>query len=194
MTFYHSRPTVLAQLKVETKIQNPDKSGYTYIGKTRVTVEQGIVFSEINWGIDGSDMPVSTDIATNIEAYIVSWNSATARAVGIYKLRDKKSRAVLATAKVSKDSNSHTWFIKASDRARALELFELLQKGKIRPAEESEVFEQQPELMAELRQLRASTKIDARTIKDQAAMLELTGKQLDKIKDQTEALLQTVTS
>lgn len=127
------------------------------LGMTKVHIEQGLVFAQIGWGVDGNDLPVSPDVENFIEMYDIS-SKISHRADGVYKLRDK-NRKVVATARVqpyrySSDNDKSEVYVSGKNRKDVVKLYELVRDGKIRPDVEHDEFEQVEGNLNELRRLR----------------------------------------
>ncbi len=125
------------------------------LGLTKVHIEQGLVYAQIGWGVDGNDLPISPDVENFVEMFDVS-SKITLRADGIYKLRDKK-RKIVATARVQPHSYSNDKseiYVSGKDRKDVVKLYELIRDGKVRPDIEHEEFEQVEGTLNELRRLR----------------------------------------
>ncbi len=157
----YNDPTLRTRLS-EAAVQKVRKEhigdkGYCnhFIGMTRVHIEQGLVYAEVTWGIDGLDMPVSSEIKELVESYVVT-QKMSRRADGIYILRDKDCN-VLARARVTEyyiNNDKSEVYVSGEKRKDVIELFGLLRDGKVRPDIEHEEFEQVEGNLNELRRLR----------------------------------------
>lgn len=131
-----------------------DKGYYSHvIGVTRVHIEQGIVYAEITWGIDGHDMPVSLEVKGLVDSYVVTSKIAH-RADGIYVTRDKDKKVLARARSTTYTKDQSDVYVSGKKRKDVLKLFELLRDGKIRPDVELEEFKQIEGSLGELRRLR----------------------------------------
>ena len=128
----YNDPILRARLK-DNAMQNVhkerigDKGYYNhFIGMTRVHIEQGLVYAEVTWGIDGRDMPVSAEVEKIVESFVVT-DKIPSRADGVYILRDNDKK-VLARARV-KDyftgSDKSEVYVSGKDRKDVVKLYEL---------------------------------------------------------------------
>ncbi len=144
-----------------------------YIGRTRVTVRQGVVHSELP--MDGpiseetSELIVGVRLDVRIDTNVVS----VIRAKGKYTLQDDDK----TTGTVEADQGAH---IKIScygpTREKVLELYELIRGGKIRPSDE---YDQQqiaggPDLLEETRGLLRASNADKASLKKELQNLQRT--------------------
>jgi hypothetical protein len=134
-----------------------DKGYYNMcIGLTHVHIDQGLVYTQINWGVDGLDCPVSPDVTDFVELYDLTGNLPR-RADGIYLLEDRRKTA-LARARVKKHEfsreNESTILVTGEKRENVVKLFRLLEEGKIRPHVEQSEFDQIEGGLSELKRLR----------------------------------------
>ena len=129
------------------------------IGITNIHVEQGNMFAQINWGIDGLDSPVSQEILQFVEFYEITQGHGTKviRAEGVYVLwTDKKrnktalARARITTCSITKNSD---FYVSGAKREDVVKLFELIRDGKIRPDVEQNEFDQIEGVLGKFRRL-----------------------------------------
>lgn len=128
------------------------------IGMTNIHIEKGLMFAQVDWGIDGLDMPVSPEIEQFVSTYSIEWGEGpNSLAEGIYKLC--KGKNVLASARVRRREVCRGAFktdimVTSKKRGYAVQLFELVRTGKLRPAVEVEEFKQIEGGLGELNRLR----------------------------------------
>lgn len=125
------------------------------IGMTKIHLEQGLMFSQIGWGIDGLDNPVSPEVADFVDIYDLT-HKVTKRAQGVYTLKDKKK--VLARARVtdyrSGGEDVSEVIVSGKERKDVVKLYELIRDGKVRPDTEHEEFKQIEGALGELKRLQ----------------------------------------
>ncbi len=129
------------------------------IGITKIHLDQGLLYTQVAWGIDGNDTPISSDVANFVDIFEITFNKLSRRAAGIYILRDNdRKKTVLARARVQDtryagDSVSEIT-VSGKKRQDTVKLFSLIQAGKIRPDVETEEFKQIEGTLGELKRLR----------------------------------------
>lgn len=128
-----------------------------HIGMTLLRIEQGQLYAEVNWGIDGTDIPVSPDVEQFVVSYDLNEVIDMSRASGVYTLHKGKTTEVLAKALVipyGRDNEKSDIRVSGAKRKDVVKLFELIRGGKVRPDIEHEEFEQVEGNLNELRRLR----------------------------------------
>jgi hypothetical protein len=139
------------------KFPRGEKGHYDYqIGLTIVHLDQGLIFSKIGWGVDGTDIPVSGEVAGFVEAYDLG-HRLSRRAPGIYVLKAKRGDKILARARVNEswlDKDKSDIFVNGAERKDVVKLFELVRDGKVRPEIEHVEFKQVEGALGELKRLR----------------------------------------
>lgn len=185
----YNDPILRARLK-DNAMQNVhkerigDKGYYNhFIGMTRVHIEQGLVYAEVTWGIDGRDMPVSAEVEKIVESFVVT-DKIPSRADGVYILRDNDKK-VLARARV-KDyftgSDKSEVYVSGKDRKDVVKLYELVRDGKVRPDIEHEEFEQVEGNLDELRRLRRQVPTLERQVASRDETIASLKKQLKNVR------------
>lgn len=166
-----------------------DKGYYDHqIGNTKVHLEQGLVYAEVSWGIDGLDYPVSPDVAKSVDMFEITSDKLQRRAAGIYTLRSKNGNVVLARALI----HDHSWAgertskvtVAGKERKDVVKLFELIKTGQIRPDVEQVEFKQIEGSLGELKRLRHRVTAADAQIANQHSTIASLNQQLDDVRRQ----------
>lgn len=155
-----------SKVRQHTRGKHGDYTDHT-IGLTHIHIEKGILFAQVIWNIDGLDTPVSPEVLAYVDTYEIEWEEASGTlAEGIYRLC--KGKTVLASGRVKRreaynNTRKAEVLVSSKKREHAVQLFELIRTGKLRPAIEVEEFKQIEGGLAELRRLRAAVpRLEAR--------------------------------
>jgi len=151
-------PTLRVRLKTiaseEIRKDYYGKGNYNHmIGNTRIHIEQGLIYAEVSWGIDGLDMPVSHEVEEYVDSFEVQ-GTLSGLVKGIYVLRNGEGKDVLARALVFAYVGDQKAHVSGKKREDVIKLFELLRDGEIRPDVEVQEFEQVEGGLNELRRVK----------------------------------------
>ncbi|HEY4501462.1 MAG TPA: hypothetical protein VJJ20_00110 [Candidatus Paceibacterota bacterium] len=191
----YSDPTLRARLNEiarpeVTKNHFGDKGYFDHqVGITKIHLDQGLMYIQIGWGIDGMDNPISSDVAETIDTFEITFSNLVRRTAGIYILRDKdKKKTVLARARVQdsryQGNDSSDIIVSGKERNDVVKLFTLIQAGKLRPDIENEEFKQIEGAVNELKRLRRENPALRRQVQSRDETIQSLNGQLSDVRRQ----------
>lgn len=103
------------------------------LGSTSVSIDAGEISSQVQWGIHGTEVQLSSDVSGLVDCFVIEGYGMDARAEGYYVFRNRSGH-ILAEARVKGWAGTKSeFYVRGNLRQDVVKLFELIRDDETVP-------------------------------------------------------------